>query len=152
MFGMGAQEIAIIAVLLLIVVGPDDLPGLLRTLGRWIGSIQSMARDFRRQIDTMADDAGLVEERKLFDQARNFNPTQMLKDTVDPTGDIEENLSETTQAAEDMSFAIRAESTLNRDVWTPPAKSSSAKTATSKEEKNQRLKRKSLNDDAGTGQ
>ena len=66
MFGLGWQEIAIVAVVLIIVVGPDDLPGLLRTIGRWMGNIQSMARDFRRQIDTMADEAGLSEERKLF--------------------------------------------------------------------------------------
>ena len=51
MLGMGAQEIAIIAIVLIIVVGPDDLPGMLRTVGRWIGSIQSLARDFRRQIE-----------------------------------------------------------------------------------------------------
>ena len=40
MFGMGVQEIVIIAIVLIIVVGPDDLPGLLRTVGRWIGNIQ----------------------------------------------------------------------------------------------------------------
>ena len=119
MFGMGWQEIAIVAVVLIIVVGPDDLPGLLRTVGRWVGNVQSMARDFRRQIDTMADDAGFAEERKLFDQARNLNPTKLVKDAIDPTGEIEKDLSETSQQAEEASVAARAESSLNQKLWKP---------------------------------
>lgn len=119
MFGLGWQEIAIVAVVLIIVVGPDDLPGLLRTIGRWIGSVQSMARDFRRQIDTMADDAGFAEERKMFDQVRNLNPTKLVKDAIDPTGEIEKDLQDTTQTAEDASLAARSQSALNQDLWKP---------------------------------
>lgn len=121
MFGMGWQEIAIVAVVLIIVVGPDDLPGLLRTVGRWIGNVQSMARDFRRQIDTMADDAGFAEERKLFDQARNLNPTKLVKDAIDPSGEIEKDLRETTEQTEEASIAARTQSAKNQELWTPPA-------------------------------
>ena len=116
MFGLGWQEIAIVAVVLIIVVGPDDLPGLLRTVGRWVGNLQGMARDFRRQIDTMADDAGFAEERKMFDQARNFSPDKILKDAIDPSGEIEKDLSETTQKAEEASLAAREESA---KLWKP---------------------------------
>ena len=116
MFGLGWQEIAIVAVVLIIVVGPDDLPGLLRTVGRWVGNLQGMARDFRRQIDTMADDAGFAEERKMFDQARNFSPDKILKDAIDPSGEIETDLSETTQKAEEASLAAREESA---KLWKP---------------------------------
>ena len=121
MFGLGWQEIAIVAVVLIIVVGPDDLPGLLRTLGRWVGSVQVMARDFRRQLDTMADDAGFAEERKLFDQARNLNPTKLVKDAIDPSGEIEKGLRETSQKAEEASIAARTQSAKNQALWTPPS-------------------------------
>ena len=119
MFGLGWQEIAIVAVVLIIVVGPDDLPGLLRTVGRWVGSLQGMARDFRRQIDTMADDAGLAEERKLFDQARSLNPTKMLKDAIDPLGEIEKDLTETNQAVEEASLAARTQNSDSQALWQP---------------------------------
>ena len=94
MFGMGAQEIATIAVVLIIVVGPDDLPGMLRTLGRWMGNVQSLARDFRQQIVTMADDAGLEEERRILSQARNLNPNAVVKNALDPDGEISKDLDQ----------------------------------------------------------
>jgi len=116
MFGMGAQEIAIIAIILIIVVGPDDLPGLLRTVGKWIGNIQGMARDFRRQIDTMADDAGFEEERKMLGQARNLNPTNLVKDAIDPTGELSKDLEQANREVNEASFAARSESSLNKDL------------------------------------
>ena len=112
MFGMGAQEIAIIAIILIVVVGPDDLPGMLRTIGKWVGNVQSMARDFRRQIDNMADDAGFSEERKMLDQARSFNPNKLVKDTLDPTGDIAKDLEKTSKDVNEASFAVRADTSL----------------------------------------
>ena len=117
MFGMGVQEIVIIAIVLIIVVGPEDLPGLLRTVGRWIGNVQGMARDFRKQIDTMADDAGFSEERKLFEQARNMNPTKMLKDAIDPGGDIEKDLQDTENQVTEASLKTREET--GKSLWTP---------------------------------
>ena len=119
MFGLGWQEIAIVAVVLIIVVGPDDLPGLLRTLGRWIGNVQGLARDFRRQIDTMADDAGLAEEKKMFDQVRNLNPGKMVSDALDPTGEIKKDLQDTAQTTEEASVAARTESSLSKSLWKP---------------------------------
>lgn len=113
MFGMGAQEIAIIAIILIVVVGPDDLPGMLRTIGKWVGNVQSMARDFRRQIDNMADDAGFAEERKMLDQARSFNPNKLVKDTLDPTGDIAKDLEKTSKEVNEASFAVRADTSFD---------------------------------------
>lgn len=123
MFGLGWQEIAIVAVVLIIVVGPDDLPGLLRTVGRWIGNVQALARDFRRQIDTMADEAGLAEERKLFDQARALNPRKMVADMVDPSGDLQKDLADTSRTVEEASLAARQESAIHKELWKPGPKS-----------------------------
>lgn len=138
MFGMGMLEIGIVVVVLIVVVGPDDLPGLLRTVGRWVGSMQGMARDFRRQIDTMADDAGFAEEKKLFDQARNLNPNRMVQDFIDPKGEMGKELA-------DADDALRQSTNPNlsdRDLWQPEPKAI-AKTATPKEGQSRAAKPKS---------
>ncbi len=119
MFGMGAQEIALIAIVLILVVGPDDLPGMLRTMGRWIGNVQSLARDFRRQIDTMADDAGLAEERKLFGQARNLRPRNLVKEALDPSGEISQGLDQVDREAREASAALQSPGKLAQDLWKP---------------------------------
>lgn len=55
MFDIGFSEIMVIAGLALIVLGPDKLPQLARTLGRWAGRARALARQFREQLETEAD-------------------------------------------------------------------------------------------------
>ena len=49
--GIGFSEIFLLAVIVIIVVGPEELPGLLRTVGRYIGQVKRIADDFRAQFD-----------------------------------------------------------------------------------------------------
>ena len=51
MFDIGWSELLIIGVMALIVVGPKDLPVLLRNIGRYVGIIRSQASEFRAQFD-----------------------------------------------------------------------------------------------------
>ena len=55
MFDIGFWELAIIGVIALLVVGPERMPGMVRTAGRWAGQIQRMARDLRREIEREAE-------------------------------------------------------------------------------------------------
>jgi sec-independent protein translocase protein TatB len=61
MFGVDSAELVIIAVAALIFIGPKELPGALRTLGRWIGSVRAHARHFTGGIETMMREAELAE-------------------------------------------------------------------------------------------
>jgi sec-independent protein translocase protein TatB len=54
----------IIGVVAIIVVGPKDLPQLLRTVGGWFGRMKRMARDFQRQLDQAVRDEELDKLRK----------------------------------------------------------------------------------------
>jgi TatA/E family protein of Tat protein translocase len=59
MFGVGMQEVIVILVVALIVIGPKKLPDLARALGRAIGEFKRAADDLKEDLDIN----GLREER-----------------------------------------------------------------------------------------
>ncbi len=64
MFDIGWSELLILGVMALIVVGPKELPGLLRTLGRYLGMIRKQASEFRTQFDEAIRETELDQIRK----------------------------------------------------------------------------------------
>ena len=64
MFGIDSGELLIIAVVALVVIGPKDLPRVMRTLGNFIGRARGMARHFRSGLDTMIRETELEEMEK----------------------------------------------------------------------------------------
>jgi sec-independent protein translocase protein TatB len=64
MFGFDSAEIAIIAVLALIFIGPKELPSVMRTVGYWVGRVRGMARHFTAGIEDMVRQAELEEMEK----------------------------------------------------------------------------------------
>lgn len=61
MFDIGWTELLIIGIVALVVVGPKDLPGMFRTLGRFTGKAKGMARDFQKAMNEAADEAGVKD-------------------------------------------------------------------------------------------
>ena len=61
MFEVGFTELVMIALVALLVVGPERLPELVRTTGRWIGRFKRIASDVRAEIER---DAALAEMRQ----------------------------------------------------------------------------------------
>lgn len=59
MLDIGFSKILVIAALALIVLGPDKLPQVARTIGRWAGRARAMARQFRDQLETEAEGLNL---------------------------------------------------------------------------------------------
>jgi sec-independent protein translocase protein TatB len=64
MFGVDSSELAVVAVLALIFIGPKDLPKVLRTVGYWVGRVRGMARHFTSGIENMVREAELEEMEK----------------------------------------------------------------------------------------
>jgi sec-independent protein translocase protein TatB len=64
MFGIDAPELLVIAVVAILVIGPKDLPGALRTAGRWIGKARRMSAHFRTGLEAMIREAEMEEMEK----------------------------------------------------------------------------------------
>ena len=52
MLDFNAPEFLVVALVALLVIGPKDLPKLLRVVGKWVGRARGVARQFRRKIST----------------------------------------------------------------------------------------------------
>jgi sec-independent protein translocase protein TatB len=67
MFDITSSKLLILAIIALLVVGPKDLPILLRTLAKYLGVIRRHANDFRAQLDDALREAELDDLKKEFD-------------------------------------------------------------------------------------
>jgi sec-independent protein translocase protein TatB len=64
MFGVDSSELLIVALVALVVIGPKDLPRVMRVVGQWVGRARGMARHFRSGIDEMIRQSELEEMEK----------------------------------------------------------------------------------------
>jgi sec-independent protein translocase protein TatB len=63
-FGFDSLEFLVVAIVALVVIGPKELPAVMRTVGQWVGRARGMARHFRSGVDTMMREAELEEMEK----------------------------------------------------------------------------------------
>ena len=70
MFDITSSKLLILAIVALIVVGPKDLPILLRTVGKYLGVIRRQAAEFRQQFDEAMREAELDHLKKEFDDVK----------------------------------------------------------------------------------
>ena len=82
----GATELILLAVVALIVVGPKDLPILMRKVGQWVGKMRGLAAEFRSSFDELARQSELDELRKEVEALRNTRVPDILTN-VHPTFD-----------------------------------------------------------------
>jgi sec-independent protein translocase protein TatB len=64
MFDIGWSELLVIGVVAIVVVGPKELPRLMRTFGHYTGKLRAMASDFQRQFEDAVRDSEIDEVRK----------------------------------------------------------------------------------------
>ena len=73
----------VLGVLALLVVGPKDLPRLMRGVGQALSKVRRLADEFRASFDAMAREAELEEMRKEIEQLKATNPMGEVKTAVD---------------------------------------------------------------------
>ena len=133
MFDIGWQELFIVAVLALLVIGPKDLPRALRTMGKWVRKARALARDFQGGLDDVMREADLDDLKNQMDSASGLDIGKEIENVIDPTGDIsrdmdmsdiEIDLGTAAGAGSDSTAAAEAE-----PEQAPPGKAASGKAA-----------------------
>ena len=95
MFDVGFSEVVIIAIIALVILGPERLPKVARTLGFWVGKARRMVADVKADIDREMRESELADLRKLGDEITD------VKDEIEKTG---------SDAADDSSLMSVADS------------------------------------------
>ena len=103
MFDIGWSELVVIGVVALIVIGPKELPGVLRTIGQWMGKVRRMAAEFQGQFNEAMREAEMADLKKSFDDikdtasslSKNNILTSLTQDVSDAmkVGDLNEPAS-----------------------------------------------------------
>ncbi|MDP9809314.1 sec-independent protein translocase protein TatB [Rhizobium tibeticum] len=84
MFDIGWTELLVIAVVLIVVVGPKDLPPMLRAFGKMTQRARKVAGEFRAQFDEALREADLDEVRQTLTDAQKLNPVNSLREAMNP--------------------------------------------------------------------
>ena len=97
MFDFGWQEFLVIAFVLVLVVGPKDLPKVLKTVTKYIRNMRQMASEFHRGIENMADEADLKDS---FNELKNNNIDKTIQSHLDPDNEVTKALQQAKDSAD----------------------------------------------------
>ena len=86
--GVGFGEWMVIAVVALLVVGPKDLPKLLKSLGQFTRKMRLMADEFKNNFEDIARHSEIAELRKELDELRKVNPINQIRDEFNSAIDM----------------------------------------------------------------
>jgi sec-independent protein translocase protein TatB len=81
-FGIGYTELVVIALVAIIVIGPKDLPKVLRAFGRTMQKVRGMAREFQGHLDQAMREAGVDEIKKEITNLKTMNPVEDVKKEI----------------------------------------------------------------------
>ena len=93
MFDIGWVEMMVVVVVMIIVIGPKDLPVVLHTMGRWVARVRAMARNFQDSIEELAEETGLDQMRDEVRSIRDFSVEDEIEKAIDPEGEMKEGIA-----------------------------------------------------------
>jgi len=88
MFDIGWTEMAVIAVVALLLFGPKELPNALRTGAKWLKQGRKLAREFQNSVDQLVREAELEDAKKLVTAAKQGRLGNEIGKAIDPEGEI----------------------------------------------------------------
>jgi sec-independent protein translocase protein TatB len=92
MFDIAWSEMALIGAVALVVIGPKDLPKVMRQMGRWSRKLRLLAGEFQRNMDEMVREAELDEVKRQIQKVGETDIKREVERTIDPTGSVERAL------------------------------------------------------------
>lgn len=92
MFDIAWSEMAVIAGVALVVIGPKELPRVLRQVGIWTRKLRMMAGEFQRNLDDMVREADLDDVKRQIERVGQTDLKREIERTIDPTGSVERSL------------------------------------------------------------
>ncbi len=96
-FGIGSTELMVILVVAIIVVGPKDLPRLIRTIASVVGKVRSLAREFQGHLDEAMRETGIDEIKDNVSKMKEFSVADLDKEFAD----LEKEFRETAMPGDD---------------------------------------------------
>ncbi len=139
MFDLGWTELLLIGIVALIVVGPKDLPGMFRAVGKFIGKAKGMAREFSHAMNDAAEGSGVDDIKETLRKAANPMKSAMdevKKSTDSMTRDLKESvtppLSEERQSQAEKIREKAAEMATSRKAAEAEAETAKAEAAAPK--------------------
>lgn len=106
MLDIGWTELLVIAVILIVVVGPKDLPPMIRAFGKMTSRLRKTAGEFRSQFDEALREAELDDLRKTVSDVRSLNPASAMREALNPLreagNEIKEDLKKATKVEKRM--------------------------------------------------
>jgi sec-independent protein translocase protein TatB len=102
MFDISWSEFLLIGIVALIVIGPKELPAVMRTLGQWTRKVRSMASEFQNQFQEAMREAEMTDLKKqVDDMARDvtdIDPLKGVREDIENVGsDVQRSLASTTE-------------------------------------------------------
>lgn len=137
MLDIGWTELLVIAVVAIIVVGPKDLPRMLRSLGQYAGKLRRTANEFRSQFDEALRDSEFDELKSSVEGVSNLNPLNEIReavtDSLDPlkktAEDIKSGIERDDGKAPDATTDATEAAKPDTDTWTDDGVEDSSDTA-----------------------
>ena len=83
MFDIGWSELLVVAVVAVIIVGPKDLPKLMRGISHYAGKLRSVARELQQQIETAMRDSDVEEMRHAIESVQAETPPFYLRSPIE---------------------------------------------------------------------
>ncbi|MEE2759905.1 MAG: Sec-independent protein translocase protein TatB [Pseudomonadota bacterium] len=92
MFDIGWPELLLVAVLVIIVVGPKDLPRVMRAVAHYVGKTRNLTREFRSHMDDMVRESELNEIKEQINAGAELDPAVLVENSIDPDQEIQDAL------------------------------------------------------------
>ena len=100
MLDIGWQELFIVAVIAIVVIGPKELPRAVKTVAQLLRKARGMAREFQDGIDDLVREAELDDLKKEITDGSPTSIAKHIENTIDPSGDLKDAVREIDPTSE----------------------------------------------------